>query len=143
MKITFKILGILTGILFLVVGSYFTFIYLFTKEPKPIEVYTFSMSFEELEKRISKEIKNGSSIKKNNDSLFNTRYITLGKDSAKYFFITNLDKDKSNEYGKPWIEFQAVVDSNSKMINLYYENRDKYPNQLTLFEDEFIAKLRK
>ena len=65
----------------------------------------------------------------------------MGKDSAKYFFITNLDVNKSQKYKRAWIEFQAVVDSNSRILNINYDNKNEYPNRLKIFEEEFIKKL--
>lgn len=142
MRKNFKILlGIIT-LLFLVVISYFTFIYSFTKEPKPIEVYTFSLSYKELESRVEKEIKKRSDLNIKMDSSFTTRYVTLGKDHDSYFFITNVDKNKSREYKKAWIELQAVVDSNFTMIDIFYENKDNYSGKIKIFKEDFIDKLK-
>ncbi|MDR6545186.1 hypothetical protein J2810_001228 [Chryseobacterium rhizosphaerae] len=57
MKFFFKIfVDIVVVSIFLGVDSYLVFIYYFTKEPVPIEEYTFPyVSYKELEKRINKE----------------------------------------------------------------------------------------
>ena len=65
------------------------------------------------------------------------------KKKIKYFFITNFDKDKSEKYKAAWIEFQAVVDSNSKMLDINYDSKNRYKNRLKIFEDDFINKLRR
>lgn len=143
MKTNFKIVTLIIGILLLPVISYFTFIYFFTKEPKPIEVYKFSMSYGELEKRIRKEIEKEPKSYRKGDSIFDTRYITLGKDSAKYFFRTNLDENETSKYDESWIEFIGLTDSTYKMIRMSYNNKNEYPNRLRIFQDEFIKKIRK
>ena len=101
------------------------------------------LSYNELEKRIKDEIKQQSNSNIHRDNTFETRYVTLGKDSAKYFFITNFDEDKSKKYKKAWIEFQAVVDSSSNMLEINYDNKNKYQNRLEVFEGDFINKLKK
>lgn len=143
MKTNFKIVTLIIGLLLLPIISYFIFIYFFTKEPKPIESYTFSISYNELEKRIKDEIEHEAQANINRDNSFETRYVTLGKDSAKYFFITNLDEDKSRKHKKAWIEFQAVVDSSSKMLDINHDNKDEYSDRVKIFKTEFIDKLRK
>jgi len=143
MKTNFKIVVPIIGFLFLPIISYFIFIYFFTKEPKPIEAYTFSMSYEELEKRINKKIEKEPQTYRRGDSIFDTRYVTLGKDSAKYFFITNLDENESSKYDGAWIEFIGLTDSTYKMIRMSYDNKNEYPEKLRIFQDEFIEKLRK
>ncbi|NRS90005.1 uncharacterized protein YpmB [Flavobacterium sp. 7E] len=142
MKTKHKIILIIITPIFFVIISYLTFIYYFTREPNPIEYYTFSMSYDELEKKLDDKIEQESNANIHRDNTFETRYVTLGKDSAKYFFITNFDKDKSEKYIGAWIEFQAVVDSNSKMLDINYNNKNKYKNRLKIFEDDFIKKLK-
>lgn len=142
MRTNFKTLLVIITLLFLVVISYFTFIYFFTKEPKPIEVYTFSMSYEELENRIQKQMKKSLNLNSKMDSSFTTRYVTLGKNRDSYFFITNINKNKSREYKKAWIELQAVVDSSFTMIDLFHENKENYSDKIKIFNDDFINKLK-
>lgn len=142
MSTKYKVFLIIITPIFFVIISYLAFIYYFTKDPNPIEYYTFSMSYDELEKKVDDEIEKESKANILRDNTFETRYVTLGKDSAKYFFITNFDKDKSEKYKGAWIEFQAVVDSNSKMLDINYDNKNNYKNRLKIFEDDFINKLK-
>ncbi|MEA9412265.1 hypothetical protein [Flavobacterium sp. PL02] len=144
MKTIFKTVLIVIGILLLATISYLIFVYFFTKESKSIEVYTFPISYNELERRIQKGmIKNSNLNISISDSTYTTRYITLGEDCDSYFFITNLDENKSNEYKEAWIELQAVVDSNFKMIDIFYKNKNEYPDKIKVFEEDFINKLKK
>ncbi|MFB9077054.1 hypothetical protein ACFFLS_03570 [Flavobacterium procerum] len=143
MRTNFKILLVIITLLVVVVMSYFAFIYFFTKEPKPIEVYTFSMPYKELENRIQKEMKKKSDSNIKIDSSFTTRYVTLGKNNDSYFFITNIDKNKSKEYNKKaWIELQTVVDSNFTMLDVFYENKNQYSDKIKIFKEDFIDKLK-
>lgn len=141
MRDLFKILiGIALIIVFLV-GSYVVFIYYFTKEPEPIAEYTFpKMNYDELEKRINKEAKV--------DTIFNTRYTALGKDSIRFFFITNFDSEykykvNAKKYGSPWLLLIDISDSKSKSLRISYKNREDYSNELKLFEEGFINKLNR
>lgn len=150
MKSFFKIfIGIALVSILLGMGSYLIFIYYFTKEPEPITEYTFpNMSYEELEKRIGLEKIKKSKI---DDSTYSMRYITLGKDSLNFFFDTEEDLKsipkfsyKIKKYhGKAWINLNRIKNSDLKPLEISYDNRDDYPNELKLFEEGFINKLKK
>ncbi|NRS90009.1 uncharacterized protein YpmB [Flavobacterium sp. 7E] len=143
MSTKYKILLIIITPIFLTIFSYLTFVYFFSKEPNPIESYTFSVSYNELEKRIDREMLNNINLKKNIVSADDTRYVTLGKDSYNYFFITNINENQSKKYDGAWIELVGILDSNLKRTDISYDNKSKYRDRIKIFEYEFINKLRK
>ncbi|MDR6545187.1 hypothetical protein J2810_001229 [Chryseobacterium rhizosphaerae] len=82
------------------------------------------------------------------NTVFNIRYIALGKDSLKFFFITNSDNEYKHKvdvekYNEPWLLLIDISDSKSKSLRISHDNRDNYPKELQLFEEGFIDKLKK
>ncbi|SHG98538.1 hypothetical protein SAMN05444372_112119 [Flavobacterium micromati] len=142
MSTKYKVLLIIIAPIFFIIVSYLTFIYFFTKEPNPIESYTFSMSYNELEKRVDREMLNHINLKKSTVTADQTRYVTLGKDSYNYFFTTNLNENQSKKYDGAWIELVGILDSNLKRTDISYDNRDKYRDKIKIFEDDFINKIK-
>ena len=143
MSTKYKVLLIIIAPIFLAIFSYLTFVCFFTKESNPIESYTFSVSYNELEKRIDREMLNNINFKKNVVTADDTRYVTLGKDSYNYFFITNINENQSKKYGRAWIELVGILDSNLKRTDISYDNKSKFRDRIKIFEDDFINKLRK
>lgn len=151
-KIIFKTLA---SLLVLVLG-YFTFMYFFFKVPDPIMEYEFpSMTYKQLETKIAKitNTKLNSKFNLTSKELLDkqtsrTRIVILGKDSLQFGFVTNLDggykyKTKQNHLqdSYPWLELYSVCNSKGKYIGLFNKNKDKYPEVIKLFEDEFIKKI--
>ncbi len=152
----FKIIfGTLASFLLLIVG-YFVFMYFFMKPAKPIMEYEFpSMTYEQLENKISnqnpkrlRDVMQLSEKELQDSTAFVTRFITLGKDSLRFRFVTNRDEDykfkTKNRHSKddlPWIELVSLTNSKGLHQALNYKNKEEYPELIKLFEDEFIKKI--
>ncbi|MEL1242245.1 hypothetical protein [Flavobacterium flavipallidum] len=131
-------------------------IYLFFKQPGPIQEYEFPrMTYQELEVKISKIIDNKANSKfkltdeeLNNKNTRNTRIVILGKDSLQFGFVTNMDigyeyKTKNNHSKNcpPWLELYSICNSNGNFLGVVRKNREEHAELIKLFEDEFIKKI--
>ncbi|RVT71393.1 hypothetical protein EOD40_17285 [Flavobacterium sufflavum] len=151
-----KIISASLGSLILLVLAYLVFMYFFMKPAEPIMEYQFpNMTYEQLETKISKlkstELRGVfklNSKQQKGDKQFDTRIVVLGKDSLRFWFITNSDPDykfkteeRHSKSSIPWLEFIGVTTSESQLFDINYKNKEEHPELIQLFEDEFIKKI--
>jgi hypothetical protein len=149
------ILGSLSG-LFLFIVCYLVFMYFFMKPAKPIMEYEFpNMTYEQLETKISNrnpkrllDVIDSSKTTLIDSAKFTTIFISLGKDSLRFRFVTYKDKiykfkteKRHSTNDSPWIELVSLTDSTGLHYPLNYENKEEHPELIKLFEDEFIKKI--